>query len=103
MARHTVPDLIDQTDERPVTPRPLSLSLVLSLRPAQWTKNLFIFAALLFGERLLDGRAVLRAPAAFACFCVLSGVVYLVNDVLDREADRRHPIKMRRPIASGEL
>jgi len=103
MARHTVPDLIDQTDERPVTRRPLSLSLVLSLRPAQWTKNLFIFAALLFGERLLDFRSVLRATAAFAIFCVLSGVVYLVNDVLDREADRRHPIKMRRPIASGEL
>jgi 4-hydroxybenzoate polyprenyltransferase len=103
MARHTVPDLIDQTDERPAAPRPLSLSLVLSLRPAQWTKNLFIFAALLFGERLLDFRSVLRATAAFAIFCVLSGVVYLVNDVLDREADRRHPIKMRRPIASGEL
>jgi 4-hydroxybenzoate polyprenyltransferase len=103
MARHTVPDLIERTDERPAVSRPLSLSLVLSLRPAQWTKNLFIFAALLFGERLLDFRSVLLATAAFAIFCVLSGVVYLVNDVLDREADRRHPIKMRRPIASGEL
>ena len=103
MARHTVPDLIERTDERPAAPRPLILSLVLSLRPAQWTKNLFIFAALLFGERLLDIRSVLLATAAFAIFCVLSGVVYLVNDVLDRDADRRHPIKMRRPIASGEL
>ena len=98
-----VPDLIEQTYERPAARRPLILSLVLSLRPAQWTKNLFIFAALLFGERLLDIRSVLLATAAFAIFCVLSGVVYLVNDVLDRDADRRHPIKMRRPIASGEL
>jgi 4-hydroxybenzoate polyprenyltransferase len=103
MARHTVPDLIERTDDRPAARRPLILSLVLSLRPAQWTKNLFIFAALLFGERLLDLRSVLFATAAFAIFCVLSGVVYLVNDVLDRDADRRHPIKMRRPIASGEL
>ena len=98
-----VPDLIEHTYERPAARRPLILSLVLSLRPAQWTKNLFIFAALMFGERLLDIRSVLLATAAFAIFCVLSGVVYLVNDVLDRDADRRHPIKMRRPIASGEL
>jgi 4-hydroxybenzoate polyprenyltransferase len=100
MARqHTVPDLIDRPASRP----PLSLSLARSLRPAQWTKNLIIFAALMFGERLLDGRSVLLASAAFVIFCALSGVVYLVNDVADREADRRHPVKRRRPIASGDL
>ena len=53
-------------------------SLVLSLRPAQWTKNLIIFAGLLFGQRLLDPGAVLYSLAAFAVFCALSGVVYLI-------------------------
>jgi 4-hydroxybenzoate polyprenyltransferase len=75
----------------------------LSLRPAQWTKNLIIFAALLFGQRLLDPVSVAYSVAAFAIFCALSGVVYLLNDVADREADARHPVKMHRPIASGVL
>jgi 4-hydroxybenzoate polyprenyltransferase len=74
-----------------------------SLRPGQWTKNLVIFAALLFGRKVLEPAAVGRTLAAFAIFCALSGVVYVVNDVLDREADRRHPLKSRRPIASGAL
>lgn len=77
--------------------------LLISLRPRQWTKNLIVFAALLFGRRLLDPGAVGLALAAFVVFCALSGVVYLVNDVSDREADRRHPVKSRRPIASGAL
>ena len=71
----------------------MALSLVLSLRPSQWTKNLIIFAALIFGQRLLDAHAVVRAIAAFVIFCALSGVVYLINDVADREADRLHPVK----------
>lgn len=77
--------------------------LLESLRPDQWTKNLIVFAALIFGRRLLDPAAVGRSLAAFLIFCALSGVVYLINDVLDREADRRHPHKSRRPIASGSL
>ena len=56
---------------------------------------------MIFGQRLLDPDAVLHAGAAFAVFCALSGVVYLINDVADREADRQHPIKRHRPIASG--
>jgi 4-hydroxybenzoate polyprenyltransferase len=103
MARHTAPDFIEQADQRPAASRPLALSLVLSLRPSQWTKNLIIFGALGFGERLLDGPSVLQAIAAFAIFCALSGVVYLINDIADREADRSHPLKQHRPIASGEL
>jgi 4-hydroxybenzoate polyprenyltransferase len=103
MARHTAPDLIERTDIRPASRRSLSTGLALSLRPAQWTKNLIIFAALMFSGRLLDVGSVLYATAAFAIFCALSGVVYLINDVADRDADRRHPIKMRRPIASGEV
>jgi 4-hydroxybenzoate polyprenyltransferase len=84
------------------------LSLFVSLRPAQWTKNLFVFGALLFGQRgtvpaFLDATAVAHALGAFAIFCGLSGVVYLINDVTDREADRLHPVKRYRPIASGAV
>ena len=83
--------------------RRLALHLLFSLRPGQWTKNLVIFAGLLFGRRLFDADAVLAAVAAFVVFCILSGVVYLVNDVADRETDRLHPLKAHRPIASGAL
>jgi 4-hydroxybenzoate polyprenyltransferase len=103
MARQTIPDILDRTGPRPGVSRPLPLNLLLSLRPSQWTKNLIIFAALGLGQRLLDGRSVLYAIAAFGIFCVLSGVVYLINDVADKEADRRHPVKKNRPIASGAV
>jgi 4-hydroxybenzoate polyprenyltransferase len=83
--------------------RPLFLNLFLSLRPGQWTKNLFVFAALVFARRLTDSDAVIREIAAFVIFCALSGAVYLVNDVLDREQDQRHPVKATRPIASGAV
>ena len=83
--------------------RSLALHLLFSLRPGQWSKNLVIFAGLLFGRRLFDVGAVAAATGAFLVFCVLSGVVYLVNDVADRESDRRHPLKAHRPIASGAL
>jgi 4-hydroxybenzoate polyprenyltransferase len=79
----------------------LALSLIRCLRPGQWTKNLLVFAGLLFGHRLLDPEAVGHAVAAFAIFCALSGAVYLINDVADRESDRNHPLKARRPIAAG--
>jgi 4-hydroxybenzoate polyprenyltransferase len=102
MARHTIPDSIERSAPA-AAERPVALSLLSSLRPSQWTKNLIIFAALMFGQRLLDFRSLLYASAAFAIFCVLSGVVYLINDVADRDADRRHPVKMFRPIASGAL
>ena len=71
----------------------LLLNLLISLRPGQWTKNLFVFAALVFAQRLDDPDAVLRAVVAFVVFCALSGAIYLINDVLDREQDRRHPLK----------
>ena len=77
--------------------------LARSLRPEEWTKNLLVFAGLLFGGRLLDPAAVLAAASAFAIFCALSSAGYLFNDVRDRESDRRHPLKQRRPVASGEL
>jgi 4-hydroxybenzoate polyprenyltransferase len=81
----------------------LASQLIRSLRPRQWTKNLLVFAGLIFGEKLLDPRALALAAGAFAVFCALSGVVYLINDVRDREADRLHPVKALRPVASGAL
>jgi 4-hydroxybenzoate polyprenyltransferase len=77
--------------------------LLTSLRPEQWTKNLFVFAGVLFGGHLLDLQAMVRAFAAFAVFCGLSGVVYIFNDLADRTGDQRHPLKRLRPIASGRL
>jgi len=79
------------------------MGVLVSLRPEQWTKNFIVFAALIFARRLLDPAAVALALAAFLTFCGLSGAVYLFNDVSDRESDRRHPLKSRRPIASGVL
>ena len=79
------------------------LSLIVSVRPEQWTKNLLIFAGLLFARRLFDPAAVAEASFAFVIFCALSGAVYVINDLLDRDSDREHPLKALRPIASGTL
>jgi 4-hydroxybenzoate polyprenyltransferase len=78
------------------------VALAVSVRPRQWTKNLFVFAGLIFSQKLFTPDAG-RAVAAFAIFCALSGVIYLLNDVADRERDRAHPRKRLRPIASGAL
>jgi 4-hydroxybenzoate polyprenyltransferase len=93
-------------DLMPAPTRSVATGLLLSLRPAQWTKNLIVFAALLLGQRgtapaFLDPHAIAQALGAFAVFCGLSGVVYLINDVADRDKDRMHPLKRHRPIASG--
>jgi 4-hydroxybenzoate polyprenyltransferase len=77
--------------------------LIRALRPYQWSKNALVFAALVFAQRLGDPRQVAQALAAFAVFCAASSAVYLLNDVVDRERDRRHPEKSRRPIASGRI
>src|SRR5688572_25758858 len=107
MARTPLPDIIEPTRPPAAVDAARSTSLVAglvtSLRPSQWTKNLFVFAGLMFGQRLLELPAVLAAGAAFVLFCLLSGVVYLLNDVADRDADRQHPIKRLRPIASGAV
>jgi 4-hydroxybenzoate polyprenyltransferase len=73
------------------------------VRPEQWTKNLFVFAGVLFGGQLHDPASVIAALETFAIFCGLSGAVYLCNDVADRDTDRAHPLKQHRPLASGEL
>lgn len=77
--------------------------LVVALRPHQWIKNTFVFAALIFAGRLFQLDEVWLAVEAFFCFCALSSSVYLFNDVRDAKADRQHPVKMRRPIAAGRI
>lgn len=79
------------------------LALLQTLRPRQWTKNLLLFAGVLFSLQITQLPLLGRAAAGFAAFCLLSGLVYLLNDLLDVEADRQHAAKRHRPIASGRL
>ena len=79
------------------------LALIEALRPKQWTKNLLLFAGVLFSQQFGDPALVLRAAAGFLSFSLLSGSVYLVNDLSDVAADRLHPRKRHRPIASGRV
>lgn len=101
-ALHSTPHQPNASPAREAS-RSFATNLLVSLRPGQWTKNLIVFAGLLFSKQLFDPVALTRSTVAFVVFCALSGVVYLVNDVMDRDADRRHPTKARRPIASGAL
>lgn len=78
-------------------------ALIKSMRIRQWTKNVFVLAAVVFDRQLGNPNALLKSLAGFFIFCLLSSSVYLINDVLDAEADRQHPEKRNRPIASGAL
>ncbi|MEJ2710582.1 MAG: decaprenyl-phosphate phosphoribosyltransferase [Anaerolineales bacterium] len=80
-------------------------ALLKAMRPRQWMKNAVIFAAIVFDRQLTPDHLpeILRTIAGFVIFCLLSGVVYLINDIVDVEADRNHPEKRFRPIASGRL
>ena len=78
-------------------------AIVKTLRPHQWVKNLFVAAPLVFAKHLVDTSYLARSALAVAAFCALSGAVYAFNDVRDVEADRAHPSKRHRPIASGRL
>ena len=77
--------------------------LFLSLRPHQWTKNFVVLAALIFARRLDHVPSLIAAGEAFALFCLLSGAVYSINDLVDLERDRVHPVKNRRPLAAGHV
>jgi len=74
-----------------------------SMRPAQWTKNFVVFAALIFSRNLLHGDLALRSVEGFVVFCLLSGAVYLINDIADVDRDRLHTEKRNRPLPSGRL
>jgi 4-hydroxybenzoate polyprenyltransferase len=77
--------------------------LLKTMRPRQWTKNAFLFAALVFDGKMLHLPDFLRTLAGFGLFCLISSAVYIINDLMDVEADRQHPVKKNRPIASGKL
>lgn len=74
-----------------------------AIRPAQWVKNVLLFVPAVTAHRITDGEAVRHSVLAFAAFCCVASMGYVVNDVLDREHDRRHPLKRTRPFASGTL
>lgn len=78
-------------------------ALLRLIRPKQWIKNFFVFVPLFFGGELFNGHAVIAALLAFAAFSLVASSIYCLNDIVDVEADRRHPVKCHRPIASGEV
>lgn len=73
------------------------------MRPKQWTKNAIIFAPLIFAQKFMEPSPVVTACLAFLIFCALSSIVYIINDLIDIEQDRKHPLKCHRPLASGKL
>ncbi|HVT14030.1 MAG TPA: decaprenyl-phosphate phosphoribosyltransferase [Fimbriimonadaceae bacterium] len=83
--------------------RPLALSLILLVRPKQWSKNLLVFAAFIFTASFHDPEAIRNVLVAFAALCLASSFVYVLNDLLDVKSDRLHPRKKYRPIASGAV
>lgn len=74
-----------------------------SMRPHQWTKNLFVFAPLIFSENIFNAPLILKSIFAFILFCALSGAIYIFNDLRDIDEDKLHPVKSQRPLASGRL
>ena len=79
------------------------INLIKTMRPKQWPKNVFIFTALVFDEKLFTPAPLLKTIAAFVLFCLTSSTVYLINDLADIEKDRQHPTKRLRPLPSGQL
>ncbi len=78
-------------------------AIIKTMRPKQWTKNVVVYAALIFDGKFLDPVLLLKTTAMFALFCLVSSAVYLLNDLADIEKDRAHPLKRNRPLASGAL
>ncbi len=86
-----------------VTIRDQTSLFLQSLRPHQWVKNLFVFAPLVFSKHVMEVGDTLLTLLGFGIFCIVSGAVYILNDLMDLEADRAHPLKVNRPLASGRL
>jgi 4-hydroxybenzoate polyprenyltransferase len=79
------------------------LHLFLAMRPRQWTKNLVVFAGLVFSRNLGNQALVLKSIEAFVVYCILSGMIYIINDITDLEKDKLHDTKKHRPLPSGKL
>ena len=73
------------------------------IRPKQWLKNVFVLVPMFFGGALTDGATVFASLVAFFAFCFIASAIYCFNDIIDVEADRRHPVKCKRPIALGAI
>lgn len=90
--------------EPATTPRMGQLGLLIkTMRPKQWTKNIFVWAALIFDRKLFEREPFVNTLVTFILFCLISGAVYIVNDLVDLPRDRAHPTKRTRPLASGAL
>lgn len=92
-----------KTEMLPISSGPMLLALLEAMRPWQWTKNLLVWAPLFFAHRWRDPSSLGATALGFAAFCCAASALYLLNDILDREADRQHEKKRHRPIASGRL
>ena len=77
--------------------------LIKTMRPRQWVKNIFVFAPLVFDVKLFNLRYLAQTVAGFVLLCLISGAVYIINDLVDIEKDRQHPKKRKRPLASGQV
>ena len=91
------------TDLAPTRPRSRGLAILRSLRIHQWVKNLLVFVPVVLDHKLFSADTMARAGTAFVAFCCAASSAYILNDVLDLEADRRHPTKRHRPFAAGAL
>src|SRR5260370_8917629 len=83
--------------------RGLVAGLLKTIRPHQWVKNFFVLAPAVFAKNFFQRDPLIHALGAVAVFCLISGAVYTMNDVIDADADRVHPVKRFRPIASGQV
>ncbi len=81
----------------------LPILILRSLRPRQWTKNIILFAPLIFSQNITNKQLAISSLISFAVFCMLSGSVYIINDLIDINQDKVHPLKSKRPLASGLL
>ena len=78
-------------------------NLLISMRPKQWSKNILVFAGLLFAKDFMILSKIIESFVAFVIFCLASSSAYLLNDIVDHKSDAQHPTKRNRPIASGAL
>jgi decaprenyl-phosphate phosphoribosyltransferase len=92
---------ISPTAEQPVSVFAMMAGLVKTARPHQWVKNVFVLAPIVFAKEIFDRGLLTRTIGAFFVFCLLASAVYAMNDVVDAESDRAHPVKRYRPIAAG--
>jgi 4-hydroxybenzoate polyprenyltransferase len=79
------------------------IGLIKTMRPRQWTKNVLVYAGLVFDGQILNPESLLQVTAAFVLLCLISGTIYIINDLADIESDRQHPTKRKRPLASGQV